>query len=139
MRSNGSSETVITEPLHHGSGSLHGPSSFVPPPLSSVPSQALDDNTAIAPNDGEVSEFMGLTKWLEQLKLDPATPRFHGESASHRIVMDAIGLKHTFVGHQASDHPACNITLNGSSLKRRKEFWRAQPVRLRTKECRAAS
>jgi hypothetical protein len=73
----------------------------------------------------------GLTHWLERLKLDPATPRFHGETASHNIVMNALSMKHEFIGQGGGiDGASCNITVDGKSLRRRTEFWRPMPVRV---------
>jgi hypothetical protein len=71
---------------------------------------------------------MQLEEWMERLQLDPATPRFCGKSAGHKVVMDAIGLKHRFVGQPKVGEPTCQITLHGHLIGRRTEFWRIQPV-----------
>jgi hypothetical protein len=100
--------------------------SSVPPPLSMSP---RGGTTTVTEPDGS-AEFPGLSRWLAQLKRDPSTPQFHHESASHPAVMDAIGLKHSFVDNQDGDESACSITLDGSPLKRRSEFWQSLPVRM---------
>jgi hypothetical protein len=72
---------------------------------------------------------MQLSEWLERLKLDPATPRFFGKGAEHRVVMEAMGLKANFVPKPKVGEPSCHVTLNGRPLRMRKELWRLQPVR----------
>jgi hypothetical protein len=92
-------------------------------------------SSASSPGDDEGFESsddedppMQLAEWIKRLQLDPATPRFCGKSAGHRVVMDAVGLKHSFVGQPKVGEPTSQLTLNGRLISCRAEFWRVQPV-----------
>jgi hypothetical protein len=98
-----------------------------PPPALFAPSQSSAQGEGPDPNDNE-AQIPGLTQWLEQLKIDPATPRFHNESHSYRAVMEVVGIKHTFSGQPSGNVPWSDMTLNGGALTQREEFWRTQPV-----------
>lgn len=73
--------------------------------------------------DGEASTFPGLVQWLEELSLDPAAPRFRGESSSHGIVDFENNLS------QQLHDQAAGLAISGEQIKRRTEFWQTQPVR----------
>lgn len=72
--------------------------------------------------------FPGLTEWLEKLRLDPTTPRFESEPISHRSLPNLISLE-TGATEPQSDEPLGPLALDAGLLRRRKEFWRTQPVR----------
>jgi hypothetical protein len=74
-------------------------------------------------------EPLKLARWLEQLRLDPATPRFHGETASHWLAVDARDLEATFTEPRHVVNNDGDL-LHESTVKRRTEFWRVQPVSL---------
>jgi hypothetical protein len=95
----------------------------VTPSLPTISSQYPQSSERAETND-ETSPFPGLAQWLEQLHLDPATPRFRGETSSHGVV----NFGHNLV-EQHRGQSTC-LTVSGEHMKRRKEFWRTQPVRI---------
>jgi hypothetical protein len=90
---------------------------------STISTQSPRGSTVSEHNEAEeASPFPGLTQWLEKLHLDPAAPRFRGETTSHGLLK---------LGHNMEPPPGQDAGLNmsGEHLKRRTEFWRTQPVR----------
>jgi hypothetical protein len=111
-------------------------SSLLPsaPPLALfAPSQPSEQGEGPSSDDSD-AQLPGLTEWLAQLKIDPATPRFHSESNAYRAVMEGVGLKQSFARRQSGNEPWSDITLNGDVLTRREEFWQTLPV-LSTRLC----
>lgn len=106
--------------------SVHTQLTFVPSPPAIIHPQPTSDEETFEPGHTEPS--LGLAQWLEQLHLDPATPRYHGEG-SHRIVTDATQDEPAFVGRRPDGSSANHIAVNASLVKRRKEFWRTHLVR----------
>jgi hypothetical protein len=92
---------------------------MMPSPLTLSSHSPVDSDREPAEDDTH-----RLAQWLEQLKLDPATPRFHGENSSRSIMMSAMHFK------QQRGSPLHAPDAGGDTfIKRRKEYWQAQPVR----------
>jgi hypothetical protein len=73
--------------------------------------------------NNENPSLPGLVQWLEKLHLDPAAPRFRGETVSRANV----NLGRNVVG--AHSGSSARLNLSGGYLKRRTKFWRTQSVR----------
>jgi hypothetical protein len=95
----------------------------LPTPLSHV-SRGSSDDDDLVPSDDEVPADFSLSKWLQELQLNPAGPRFVGKSSGVRLVKNALALKHDLTGIPKKDPKVLMRELQG----RRPEYWNVHPV-----------
>jgi hypothetical protein len=71
-------------------------------------------------------EDFTLSKWLQELQLDPSKPRFTGKSSDARLVQNALALRN---GLDETEHKDPNVFFNDLQAHR-PEYHRPHPVRV---------
>jgi hypothetical protein len=119
---------VVTGTRRHRASPGSSPStssSSQPTPASSVPSPEsliTDNNEGPDSSDEELPNGTNLASMIEQLRLNPALPRFNGKSSAASM-MQEMGMKPNL----DSDVVAATLP-DGRPLNKRPDYWTLQAV-----------